>query len=134
MWGITLFPFYFDIWPNKPLFVIKKFWKYLGIFVDLFVGPSRFVLFFFFAFCIFSAMCPICGPLLLNAKFVVQHFFYFHLKRANNNKRVNNKGWHRKILLQIQFFVKLVTDGRFRNIVFFLGLCNIYQRQSWKYS
>jgi len=42
----VLFPFYFDLWPSKPLFDIRKFQKYVGIIVDLFVGTSRFVFFF----------------------------------------------------------------------------------------
>jgi hypothetical protein len=37
---------------TSPFFDIRKFEKYLGIFVDLFVGPSHFD-FFFFAFCFF---------------------------------------------------------------------------------
>jgi len=64
---------------------------------------------------------------LSNAKFVVQRFFYFYLKRENNNKGTKRK-WHRKILLQIQFFTKLFIDGRVKNIVFVLGLYDIYQR------
>jgi hypothetical protein len=42
----VLFPFYFDLWTSKPLFDIRKFQKYVGIIVDLFVGTSRFVFFF----------------------------------------------------------------------------------------
>ena len=30
--------------------------------------------------------------------------------------------------------MKLFIDARVRNITIFLGLCNIYQRQNWKYS
>jgi hypothetical protein len=37
------FPFYFtplcfDIWSNEPFSDIRKFWKNLGIFIDLFMG------------------------------------------------------------------------------------------------
>jgi hypothetical protein len=70
---------------------------------------------------------------LSNAKSVVQRFFYFYLKRENKNKGTKRK-WHRKILLQIQFFAKLFIDGRVRNITYVLGLYDIYQCQSWKYS
>jgi len=54
---IIFMPILVDIWPNEPLFDIRKFQKYLGIFVDLFVAPSHFDLFFFFAFCIFFKLC-----------------------------------------------------------------------------
>jgi len=43
----VLFLFYFDLWPSKPLFDIRKFQKYVGIIVDLFAGTSRFVFFLF---------------------------------------------------------------------------------------
>ena len=45
------FPFYFDIWPNKSSFDIKKFLKYLETFMDLFMNPSCVVFFFIIAFC-----------------------------------------------------------------------------------
>jgi hypothetical protein len=128
--GHYIIPHLFWYLAKQAPFRYQKIMKIFGDLRWFIYGPLSLCFIFFFAFCIFYAMCPICGPLLLNAKSVVQHFFYFHLKRANNNKRVNNKRWHRKILLQIKFFVKLVTDSRFRNIVFFLGLCNIYERQS----
>jgi hypothetical protein len=73
-----------DIWPNEPRFDIRKFQKYLGIFIVLFVGPSHFE--FFFRFVFFLSMCLICGLLLLNATMLCNAFFYFHLKQANNNK------------------------------------------------
>jgi len=71
LFHVFLFPFYFDIWPNKPIFDIKKIPKYLETIVDSFVAPSHFVLFFSLCVCIFYAMCSINGALLLNAKFVV---------------------------------------------------------------
>jgi len=124
VWGITLFPSYFDIWPNEPLFISTNSENIWGSSL-IYLQPLSLCFIFFFAFCIYSATCPICEPLLLNAKSVVQHLFYFDLKRTNNNKRVNNKRWHWKILLQIQFFVKLVIDSRVRNIAFF-WVCAIF--------
>jgi hypothetical protein len=42
---------------KRAPFSIRKLQKYLEIFVDLFVGPSHFDLFFFFVFCIFFKLC-----------------------------------------------------------------------------
>jgi hypothetical protein len=86
-----LFSFYFEIWSNKPFFNIKKFPKYMGIFVDLFVAPHA--LFYCFLFCVFfSAICLICGPLLLNANMLCNAFLFIYccLNRVNN-KRVNKQ-------------------------------------------
>jgi hypothetical protein len=72
-------------------------------------------------------MCSICGSLLLNAKSIVQCFFYFSLKRKKNkyNKGKAKRKWHRKILLQIQFFAKLFTNAKVGYIVFF-RVCAIF--------
>jgi hypothetical protein len=55
------------------------------------VGASHFVLFVFFVFCIFSTICSICGLLLLNAKFIVQRFFYFSLKGKKKTNIIKGK-------------------------------------------
>ena len=59
---------------NEPFFYIRKFLKYLGIFVDLFGGPR---VFFFFYVLFFSSICSICGLLLLNGNLLCNVFFFF---------------------------------------------------------
>jgi len=56
-----------------------------GAFVDLFLGPSHFVLFFFSVFVFFVDVISL-WIITVKCQYIVQCFFYFHLKRANNNK------------------------------------------------
>jgi hypothetical protein len=94
-----LFLFHFNIWLNKPHFNIRKFLKYLGIFMDLFMGSLRFILFFFFCdLFFFSAIWSIRGPLLLNANLLCNVFFL--VKRENNKKgKQKEKGIEKLFLL-----------------------------------
>jgi len=81
--------------PILVWYLAKPFWyqknpKIFGHLRWFVFWPLALCFFFFFVFCIFSAMCLICGSLLLNAKSIVQRFFYFNLKMAKKNKY--NKG------------------------------------------
>ena len=85
-----LFSFCVDIWPNEPLFYIRKFQKYLGIFIDLFMVPSR-VVFFFLCILFFYVTCSIYRLLLLNVNLLCNAFFPSCLKRVNKKGKQKRK-------------------------------------------
>jgi hypothetical protein len=58
----------------SPFFYIRKFLKYLGIFVDLFGGPSRFFFFFY--------MLNL-WIITIKWKSIVQCFFFLFLSKKS---------------------------------------------------
>jgi hypothetical protein len=68
----------------------------LGIFVDLLMGPSRFVLFFLL-------YTQYVDHYLSNAKFIVQRFFYFHLKRQTTTKGKQKENDIEKFFFKFNF-------------------------------
>jgi hypothetical protein len=69
-----------DIWPNEPRFDIRKFQKYLGIFIVLFVGPSHFEIFFFVLY--FFIYVLNLWTITLKCNYVVQCLFLFPSKKG----------------------------------------------------